>query len=150
MQYGYGGAGRTVPQQPPPQQIKGSFPAQPGDVYGASGTHPANAYMMYDGGEGGRTHHPPPQPPHFAQGGYPPTSASLQNPNLMVRNPSQSQFVRNHPYNELIEKLVNMGFRGDHVASVIQRMEESGQTIDFNSVLDRLNVHNSVGPQRGW
>ncbi|CAK8575584.1 unnamed protein product [Lathyrus sativus] len=155
MQYGYGGTGRTVPQQPPPQQIKSSFPSQPGDVYGAGGTHqalppPGNAYMMYDGGEGGRTHHPPPQPSHFAQSGYPPTSASLQNPNLMVRNPSQSQFVRNHPYNELIEKLVNMGFRGDHVASVIQRMEESGQTIDFNSVLDRLNVHGSVGPQRGW
>lgn len=156
MQYGYGGTGRTVPQQPPPQQIKGSFPSQPGDVYGASGTHPAlppppgNAYMMYDGGEGGRAHHPPPQPSHFAQSGYPPTSASLPNPNLLVRNPSQSQFVRNHPYNELIEKLVNMGFRGDHVASVIQRMEESGQTIDFNSVLDRLNVHSSVGPQRGW
>ncbi|CAL5211897.1 unnamed protein product [Lathyrus oleraceus] len=156
MQYGYGGTGRTVPQQPPPQQIKSSFPSQPGDVYGAGGTHqalpppPGNAYMMYDGGEGGRTHHPPPQPSHFAQSGYPPTSASLQNPNLMVRNPSQSQFVRNHPYNELIEKLVNMGFRSDHVASVIQRMEESGQTIDFNSVLDRLNVHGSVGPQRGW
>ncbi|XP_061346496.1 uncharacterized protein LOC133292133 [Gastrolobium bilobum] len=157
--YGYGGAGRTVPQQSPPQQqIKGSYTAQGGDMYGTSGTHPAlpppppgSAYMMYDG-EGGRTHLPPPQP-HFAQGGYPPTSASLQNPtghNLMVRNPSQSQFARNHPYNELIEKLASMGFRGEHVASVIQRMEESGQPIDFNSVLDRLNVHGSVGPQRGW
>ncbi|CAJ2655071.1 unnamed protein product [Trifolium pratense] len=147
MQYGYGGTGRTVPQQPPPQQIKGSFSSQPSDAYGASGTHtpPGNAYMMYDGGEGGRTQHPPPQPSHFAQSGYPPTGASLQNPNLMVRNPSQSQFARNHPYNELIEKLVSMGFRGDHVVSVIQRMEESGQTVDFNSILDRLN-----GPQRGW
>ncbi|TKY66856.1 hypothetical protein E2542_SST09747 [Spatholobus suberectus] len=153
--YGYGGAGRTVPQQPPPQQMKGSFPAQAGEMYGPTGTLPAlpppsSAYMMYDG-EGGRTHHPP--QPHFAQPGYPPASASLQNSpghNLMVRNPNQSQFVRNHPYNELIEKLVSMGFRGDHVASVIQRMEESGQAIDFNSVLDRLNVHSSVGPQRGW
>ncbi|KAH1142681.1 hypothetical protein AAZX31_12G107000 [Glycine max] len=153
--YGYGGAGRTVPQQPPPQQMKSSFPAPPADMYGPSGNLPAlpppsGAYMMYDG-EGGRTHHPP--QPHFAQPGYPPTSASLQNPppglNLMVRNPNQSQFIRNHPYNELIEKLVSMGFRGDHVASVIQRMEESGQAIDFNSVLDRLNVHSSVGPQRG-
>ncbi|XP_020237592.1 trithorax group protein osa isoform X2 [Cajanus cajan] len=157
MTYGYGGAGRTVPQQPPPQQMKGSFPAQPGEMYGPTGNlsalpPPSSAYMMYDG-EGGRTHHPPQPPSHFAQPGYPPTSASLQNPpghNLMVRNPNQSQFVRNHPYNELIEKLVSMGFRGDHVASVIQRMEESGQAIDFNSVLDRLNVHGSVGPQRGW
>ena len=67
----------------------------------------------------------------------------------MGRNPNQTQFMRNHPYNELIEKMVSMGFRGDHVASVIQRMEDSGQPIDFNSVLDRLNVHGSVGPQRG-
>ncbi|KAJ1434550.1 UBA-like domain DUF1421 [Sesbania bispinosa] len=154
MPYGYSGTGRTVPQQPPPQQIKGSFLAQPG-VYGSSGSHathpPASAYMVYDG-EGGRAHYPP-QSTTFAQAGYPPTSASLQNPaphNLMARNPSQPQYIRSHPYNELIEKLVNMGFRGDHVASVIQRMEESGQPIDFNSLLDQLNVHSSVGPQRGW
>ncbi|KAK7404989.1 hypothetical protein VNO78_06096 [Psophocarpus tetragonolobus] len=154
--YGYGGAGRTVPQQAPPQQMKGSFPAPPGEMYGPTGSLPAlpapsSTYMMYDG-EGGRTHVPS-QPPHFAQAGYPPSSASHHNPpghNIMVRNPNQSQYVRNHPYNELIEKLVSMGFRGDHVASVIQRMEESGQAIDFNSVLDRLNVHSSVGPQRGW
>ncbi|CAL0328989.1 unnamed protein product [Lupinus luteus] len=146
--HGYGGgSGRTVPpQQPPPQQMKVSFPAQQGDAYGP----PGSAYMMYDGGEGGRTRHAPQQQlPHYAQSGYPPTSASLQNPNHTVRNPNQSQFFRNHPYSELIEKLVSMGFRGDHVANVIQRMDESGQPIDFNSVLDKLNVHGSVGPQRG-
>lgn len=41
----------------------------------------------------------------FAQGGYPPQSASLQNPaphNLTVRNPSELQLMRSHPYNELI------------------------------------------------
>ncbi|KAE9616875.1 hypothetical protein Lal_00034822 [Lupinus albus] len=135
MLYGHGGgSGRTVPQHQPQ-----------GDVYGP----PASAYMTYDG-DGGRTHQPPQQqPPHYAQPGYPPTSSSLQNPNLMVRNPNQTQFVRNNPYNELIEKLVSMGFRGDHVVNVIQRMEEIGQLIDFNSVLDRLNVHGSVGLQRG-
>lgn len=53
------------------------------------------------------------------------------------------QFVRNHRYNELIEKMVSMGYRGDHVASVIQRLEESGQPVDFNAVLDRLNGHSS-------
>ncbi|MED6114320.1 hypothetical protein PIB30_079139 [Stylosanthes scabra] len=155
MPYGYSGAGRTGPQQPLTPQIKGSFPAQPGDPYGTSATHaahpPTSAYMIYDS-EGGRTH-PPPQPSHFAQAGYPPSNALLQNPaphNPMVRNPSQTQYIRGHPYSDLIEKLVNMGFRGDHVAGVIQRMEESGQPIDFNSVLDRLNVHGSVGPQRAW
>ncbi|KAJ0113083.1 hypothetical protein Patl1_02246 [Pistacia atlantica] len=39
---------------------------------------------------------------------------------------------------------------GDVVANVIQRMEESGQPVDFNAVLDRLNLHSSGGTQRGW
>lgn len=65
----------------------------------------------------------------------------------MVRPPQQ---VRNHPYNELIEKLVSMGYRGDHVVNVIQRLEESGQPVDFNAILDRMNGHSSGGPQRGW
>ncbi|KAG2717318.1 hypothetical protein I3760_03G170000 [Carya illinoinensis] len=155
MPYGYGGAGRTVPQQP--QQIKSNFGAQPGDGYAAVGPQqvlpPGSSYMMYD--SEGRAHHSP-QPPHYAQGVYPPTSVSLQNPqpstgpNILVRNSAHSQFYRNHPYSELIEKLASMGFRGDHVASVIQRMEESGQPVDFNTVLDRLNMHSSGGSQRGW
>ena len=155
--YGYGVPGRTAPQQPP-QQIKGTFGAQPADGYMAPGSHPplppGSAYMMYDS-EDRRMHHPP-QQPHFSQGGYPPENVSLQTPqpgtgpNVMIRNTSHSQFVRNHPYSDLIEKLVSMGFRGDHVASVIQRLEESGQPVDFNAVLDRLNVHSSGGSQRGW
>ncbi|KAE8696621.1 ethylene-responsive family protein [Hibiscus syriacus] len=64
-------------------------------------------------------------------------------------NTGHPQYVRNHPYNELVEKLVGMGFRVDHVGSVIQRMEESGQPVDFNAVLDRLSVHSSGGSQRG-
>ncbi|PON87802.1 hypothetical protein TorRG33x02_163470 [Trema orientale] len=153
--FGYSAAARAAPQQLPPQQIKGSYGAQPGDGYAAPGPHPAlppgSSYMMYDS-EGSRAHYPP-QVPHFTQGGYPPASASLQTPppnatpSLMVRNP---QFTRNHPYGELIEKLVSMGFRGDHVVSVIQRMEDSGQPIDFNAVLDRLSAHSSGAPQRGW
>ncbi|XVF01993.1 hypothetical protein REPUB_Repub04eG0137900 [Reevesia pubescens] len=156
ISYGYGVPGRTAPQQPP-QQIKGTFGSQQADGYMAPGSHPqlppGSAYMMYDS-EGGRTHHPP-QQPHFSQGGYPPANASVQTPqpgtgpNVMIRNTSHSQFVRNHPYGDLIEKLVSMGFRGDHVASVIQRMEESGQPVDFNAVLDRLNVQSSGGSQRG-
>lgn len=154
--YGYG-AGRPVPQQPPPQQIKSPYGAQSADGYAAAaGTHstlpPGSTYMIYDG-EGGRSHIPP-QQPHFAQGGYPPQQPhlSLQSsqpaagPNMLPHNPSHSHFTRNHPYSELIEKLVSMGFRGDHVVSIIQRMEETGQPVDFNAVLDRLNV----GPQRGW
>lgn len=157
MPYGYG-AGRTVPQQPPPQQIKSTFGAQPGDGYATAGPlpplAPGSTYMMYDG-EVGRTLHPP-QQPHFPQGGYPSTNLSLQTSqpatgtNMLPRNPSHSHFIRNHPYSELIEKLVSMGFRGDHVVGVIQRMEESGQPVDFNAVLDRLNVHSAGVSQRGW
>ncbi|XP_021827190.1 trithorax group protein osa isoform X1 [Prunus avium] len=153
MPFGYSGAGRPIQQQPPPQQLKGAFGAQAGEGYAAAGPHPAlppgSTYMMYDG-EGGRTHYSA-QVPHY---GYPPTSAPHQTPqpttapNLMARNP---QFIRNHPYSELIEKLASMGFRSDHVLSVIQRMEERGEPIDFNAVIDRLsNVHSSGGPQRGW
>ncbi|PPD87332.1 hypothetical protein GOBAR_DD15718 [Gossypium barbadense] len=150
--YGYGVPGRTAPQP-----IKGTFEAQPRDGYQASVSHPplppGSAYMMYDS-EVGRAHHPP-QQPHFSQGGYPPANVSLQtpqpgpSPNVMMRNSSHSQYVRNHPYSYLIEKFVSMGFRADHIASVIQRMEESGQAVDFNAVLDRLNVQSSGGTQRG-
>ncbi|CAK7324007.1 unnamed protein product [Dovyalis caffra] len=152
MPYGYG-AGRTAvpqqPQQPPPQQIKGSFGAQPSDVYATAGPQPglppASAYMMYDG-EGGRTHHQP-QQPQFPQGGYPPQPAA--GTGMLPRHSNPSHFVRNNPYSDLIEKLVSMGFRGDHVVSVIQRMEEGGEPVDFNAVLDRLNVHSSGSSQRG-
>ncbi|KAH7576930.1 hypothetical protein JRO89_XS01G0177000 [Xanthoceras sorbifolium] len=158
MPYGYGASGRTVPQQTPPQQMKGNFGTQAGDGYAAAGSLPSlppgSAYMMYDG-EGGRTHHPT-QPSHFPQGGYPQNFNQNTPPNagtnIMPRNPSHSQFIRNHPYGDLIEKLASMGFRVDHAASVIQRMEDSGQSVDFNSVLDRLSGHSSGpgGPQRGW
>ncbi|XP_045800714.1 mediator of RNA polymerase II transcription subunit 15-like [Trifolium pratense] len=149
----------SMPIQKPysgiPTQIKGHYPSQPGNPYGTSGVHntppPASAYVMHES-EGGRVNYPP-QPSQSAQGVYPPQSASVQNPalqNLPVRNPSQPQLVRSHPYNELIENLVSMGVRGDLVVSIIQRLEETGQPVNFNSVLDRLNVHSSLGPQRGW
>jgi hypothetical protein len=151
MPYGYGGPGRTtVPQQPP--QTTAGYGGQPGgDGYSvaAGGPHPnlppGSAYMIYDG-DAGRVPLPPPQSqqPHMQQGGgYPPPGTSSGANNLMPRN-------RNNPYGELIEKMMSMGFRGEHVVGVIQRMEESGQQVDFNSVLDRLNVHSSGSPQRGW
>lgn len=158
VSYEYGGPGRMGQQQPPLPPPKGTFGAHPSETYQAAGPQsmapPTSGYMMYEG-DMARAHHQP-QQMHFPQGAYPPTNLPVQNPhpapggNLVGRNPSHSQFVRNHPYGELIEKLVNMGFRGDHVASVIQRLEESGQPVDFNAVLDRLNVHPSGNSQRGW
>ncbi|CAI0460977.1 unnamed protein product [Linum tenue] len=156
--YGYGGTTRPVPQQQlqQPQQIKVPFVGQACDGFTTTGPlgalPPGSAYMVYEG-DGGRA--------HFSQGGYhPPPNLPLQSsqqpggaaaaPNMMPRNPGQGHFIRNHPYNELIEKLVNMGFRGDHVMGVIQRMEETGQPVDFNAVLDRLSVHSSGSSQRVW
>lgn len=147
MSYGFGVPGIPVqqsqPQSQPPQHVKGAFGSQPGDGYPVP-SHPAgnaNAYMVYDS-EGPREHHPHQSP--FPPGSYPPSSS-----NLRIRNSSPPHFLRNNPYSELVEKLVSMGYRGEHVVNVIQRMEENGQPVDFNSVLDRLNGHSSSGGQRG-
>ncbi|XP_021737013.1 arginine-glutamic acid dipeptide repeats protein-like isoform X1 [Chenopodium quinoa] len=158
MPYGYGVPSRPIQPQPSPPHMKAGFSSQPGDGYATSGSHQpissAGTYMLYDS-EGGRSHHTP-QPSHYSQGSYPPTNPSLPNMpppnsnNLMIRSPAPQQYVRNHPYNELVDKLVSMGYRGDHVMSVIQRLEESGQPVDFNAVLDRLNGHSSGGSQRSW
>ncbi|XP_042014228.1 putative uncharacterized protein DDB_G0291608 [Salvia splendens] len=153
LPYGYGAPARPIQQQVPTQQHKTGYAAQSGDGYMTVGPRPqlppGNAYMVFDG-ESGRAHHLPPQP-QFQQNVYPSNSIPPQNPprvpsNNMLGTP---QPMRGHPYNELIEKLGNMGYRSDHVIGVIQRLEESGQPIDFNSVLDRLNGHSS-GSQRGW
>ncbi|CAO2814454.1 unnamed protein product [Amaranthus hypochondriacus] len=157
MPYGYGGPNRPAQPHPSPH-VKSGFPSQPGDGYVTDGSHPpissAGNYMLYDG-DGGRSHQPP-QPAHYSQGVYANANPSVpnlpppSNSNLMIRNPSPQQYVRNHPYHELIDKLVSMGYRGDHVVSVIQRLEESGQAVDFNAVLDRLNGHSSGSSQRSW
>lgn len=169
--YGYVGSGVTVSQQLP--QVKNAFGPQAGEGYlpsgPQSGLSSGGTYMMYDRESGRPSHHPPqpqqpphhspqPQQPHFNQSGYPPANASLQipqhpsGPHVIPRNPNHPHFMRNqnqnHPYGEIVEKLVGMGFRSDHVASVIHRMEESGQPVDFNAVLDGLS--NSGGPQRVW
>ncbi|XP_042501650.1 RNA polymerase II degradation factor 1-like [Macadamia integrifolia] len=167
MAYGYGGVIRptvqpslppqlNIQRQPQPPTNQSAFGVHLSDgSFSGAGPHPqpqGQGYMMYEG-EGGRTH---PLPSHYQQGGYPPTHASLQNPkpsaggNLLVRHPSSSQMMRSHMYSEMIEKAVSMGYMREHVAAVIHRLEESGQQVDFNSVLDRLNVHSSGGSQRGW
>ncbi|XP_073026120.1 uncharacterized protein [Primulina eburnea] len=152
LPYGYGAAGRPIQPQPSSQNLKTGYVSQSGDVFMNSGSRPAlppgAPYMMFDG-EGGRAHHALPQP-HFQQGAYPPSSIPLNAQRIPGTNMVVPQSTRNHPYNELIEKLVSMGYRGDHVVGVIQRLEESGQPVDFNAVLDRLNGHSSGGSQRGW
>ncbi|XP_071701559.1 uncharacterized protein [Rutidosis leptorrhynchoides] len=149
--YTYGGPTQTVqPQQPPhhqppppAQHLKPAY-GQQSDGYTQSGPPQGNAYMMYDNQAGNS---------HLTQGGYPPNPQHTGpagaagggggGGGMVSRHVQQS--MRNHPYNELVDKLVSMGYRSDHVMSVIQRLDESGQTVDFNAVLDRLNGHPS-----GW
>ncbi|KAI4363832.1 hypothetical protein MLD38_020000 [Melastoma candidum] len=156
--YGYSGQGGIGidPQQPPTQTIPGSNSAPQADLaYAAGGLHgavPRGGYVIYDR-EGGRVSHPRQQPHFVPSGAYPLGSIPIQSqppPNPVARAPGQSQYLRNHPHSDLIEKLMNMGFRGDHAAAVIQKTEESGQQVNFNSVLDRLSVQSSGGHQRGW
>ncbi|RAL45055.1 hypothetical protein DM860_003814 [Cuscuta australis] len=133
--YGYG---RPAQQQAPAQHIRPAFGGT-GDSYVVSGPHTSlgqgSGYAMYDGGV-----------PH---GGYPQQPASTSN--VMARPVAPPpQLMRSHPYNELVEKMVGMGYRGDHVVSAIQRLEESSQAVDFNAILDRLNGHSSGGSQRSW
>ncbi|CAF2150491.1 hypothetical protein HID58_001780 [Brassica napus] len=146
--YGYG-----APPPQAPQQTKMSYNPQTGDGYLPAGPPPPPGYAnaMY---ESGRMQYPPPQPhqqqhAHYMQGpqggGYAPQQHQAGGGNTGTPPP-----VSRSKYGELIEKLVSMGFRGDHVMAVIQRMEESGQAIDFNALLDRLSAQSSGGPPRGW
>ncbi|XP_071698810.1 uncharacterized protein [Rutidosis leptorrhynchoides] len=151
MPYGFGGPGRTnQPQpQPPPQHLKPGFGGQLGDGYVGGGPGlQGNTYMSYEI-EGGRVPQHPSHPSQLPQSGYPPKPPQQNcGSSVMVRPPPQ--VMRNHPYNELIDKLGSMGYRGEHMMNVIQRLEDSGQTVDFNTVLDKLNARPSGGSQRGW
>ncbi|CAM8934915.1 unnamed protein product [Rhodiola kirilowii] len=147
MPYGY--VGRPVQQQPLlHQQIKTNNGA-PSNVYTSAGPHQSLSsatYVMYANEEVRRQ---PPHPSQFPQAGsYPQATVPGQHTRVsMINNPNQPQFARNH--NDLIEKFLNMGFRADHVISVIHRIEESGQAADFNTVFNTLNVQSS-GLRRGW
>ena len=62
-----------------------------------------------------------------------------------------SHMMRGHPYGEMMEKAITMGYPRDQVLNVTQRMAESGQPMDFNTLLDRLNDAGSgAPPPRAW
>lgn len=148
ISFGYLGVSRPVQPQPPHQHLKATFGAQAGDGYVTSGPHPTlspgNTYVMYDGESGTPSHLPQ---SHIQQSNYSQNQQQPNATNLMVRPP---QIMRNNPYSELFEKLVSMGYRGDQVVTVIQRLEQSGQPVDFNVVLDRLNALSPGSSQRAW
>ncbi|EOA16491.1 hypothetical protein CARUB_v10004649mg [Capsella rubella] len=145
--YGYS----APPPPQAPQQTKMLYSPQTGDGYLPSGPPPPAGYAnaMY---EGGRMQYNTPQPPqqqqsHYLQG--PQGGGYAPQPHQAGGGNTGAPPVLRSKYGELIEKLVSMGFRADHVMAVIQRMEESGQPIDFNALLDRLSGQSSGGPPRG-
>jgi len=55
---------------------------------------------------------------------------------LWLRALANPHFIHMHAYNEMIEKFGSMGFKGDHVVSTVQSMQEIEHPKDFNSLLD--------------
>lgn len=68
----------------------------------------------------------------------------------MVSNSGGGHLPSGHAYDELVEQVAGMGFSGDQIRGVIQRLTENGQPVDMNTVLDRLNSSTAGPSQRGW
>ncbi|CAA7408629.1 unnamed protein product [Spirodela intermedia] len=116
---------------PPPQVSKAGG-------YAAPVPYPPHSNVQSYGAPGGGG---AARPQHFLPGAYPPPGGMHQG----------MQMPRSHPYAELIDKAINMGYLRDHVIGAVRRMEESGQPVDFNSLLDVLNARPAAPPsQRGW
>uniref|UniRef100_A0A0A9GWD0 DUF1421 domain-containing protein n=1 Tax=Arundo donax TaxID=35708 RepID=A0A0A9GWD0_ARUDO len=148
--YSYGGPG-IPPSQPLPQHNMQRHPLPPSSQ-GSFGPPPSKG--SYAG---------PPQyaPQGNSQGyntgyGYPPSGPSAVQPPQMppggvgMSHPG-THMMRGHPYGEMIEKAISMGYPRDQVLNVTQRMAETGQPMDFNTLLDRLNEAGSgAPPPRAW
>lgn len=135
-----GYSGGPMQLQPPSQHINENSVA----AYGSVGPHqslcPANTttYLMYSN-EDGKSQS------HFPQGTHLPTAQPRQH----MQHVSIVHNTRNSTQNELVGKLVNSGFRADRVLPVIQTMEQNREVINYNSVLNKLNIQSS-GHHRGW
>ncbi|KAG2600787.1 basic salivary proline-rich protein 1-like [Panicum virgatum] len=140
--YSYGGPG-FPPSQPPPQ-----IPPSSQSSYG-----PPPSKGSYAGGPAQFA--PQGNPQGYGAGyGYPPSGPpAVQPPQIPpgggMSHPG-SHMMRGHPYGEMIEKAIAMGYPRDQVLNVTQRMAESGQQMDFNTLLDRLNEAGSGAPPRAW
>ncbi|GJM93096.1 hypothetical protein PR202_ga09622 [Eleusine coracana subsp. coracana] len=140
--YSYGGPG-IPPSQPPPQHNMQRHPLPPSQ--GSFGPPPPSKGSY----AGPQQYAPHGNPQGYNTGyGYPPSGASAVPPAQMPSG--GSHMMRGHPHGEVIEKAIMMGYPRDQVLNVIQRMTESGQPMDFNTLLDRLNEAGSGAPPRAW
>ncbi|KAF0918888.1 hypothetical protein E2562_027332 [Oryza meyeriana var. granulata] len=144
--YSYGGSGIPPPQHnmqrqqlaPPSQGSFGPPPSKGGYArppqYAPQGSsHGYNTTYGY-----------PPSGPSAGQASQMPPG------NVGMTHPGSHQMMRGHPYGEMIEKAITMGYPREQVLNVIQRMTESGQPMDFNTLLDRLNEAGTGAPPRAW
>ncbi|KAL5226547.1 hypothetical protein ABZP36_014812 [Zizania latifolia] len=146
MPYSYGG-----PAIPPPQHSM-QRPQLPPPSQGSFRPPPSK------GGYAGPPQYAPQGNSHdyHTTYGYPPSGPSaVQAPqippgNVGMNHPGSHHMMRGHPYGEIIEKAITMGYPREQVMNVIQRMTESGQPMDFNTLLDRLNEAGSGAPPRAW
>ncbi|XP_008810226.2 trithorax group protein osa-like isoform X2 [Phoenix dactylifera] len=150
VSFGYGEPSSTVsppmpqhslqrqPQPPTSQSSFGPSPSKGGYVGPAPYTPPLNVQSY------STTYNYPPSNVSAAQ------NQQLPPGNVVGVHHPGPQLMRSHPYGEMIEKAVSMGYARDHVASVIQRVGESGQPMDFNSLLDMLNGRVTGGSTRVW
>ncbi|KAK1325866.1 hypothetical protein QJS10_CPA01g02019 [Acorus calamus] len=94
-----------------------------------------------------------PLPPQIAKGGYAggggPTPVMRYGGSMGTYGGVAGSHM-GYPYAELAEKAVSMGYGREQVLMAIQRMEESGERVDFNALLDRLNMSGGGVAQRGW
>ena len=147
--YSYGGPG-FPPSQPPPQHSMQRHQLPPSSQ-GSYGPPPSKG--SYAGGPAQFA--PQGNPQGYGAGyGYPPSGPpAVQPPQIPpgggMSHPG-SHMMRGHPYGEMIEKAIAMGYPRDQVLNVTQRMAESGQQMDFNTLLDRLNEAGSGAPPRAW
>ncbi|XP_072994072.1 uncharacterized protein [Typha latifolia] len=122
-----GGSGSTISQPATHNTTQGQH--QPPSSQRSFGPQPS---------KGGYTSAAPYTPPANVQGYNTP---GLHHPGTQLRN---------HPYGEMIEKAVSMGYPRDLVLNLVDRMTVGGQTMDFNALLDGLSGRGSGAPPRVW
>ncbi|KAK4385999.1 hypothetical protein Sango_2470500 [Sesamum angolense] len=145
------------PNQSPAEMVPNSMPMQVSFV-GAPQPGSTGPEATYGYGSAGRPIQQQPPPQHLKpgygsaiRGGLSPTGprSALPPGNHLTWFDGEGGRTSSSPAASLPTKRLS-STAGDHIVGVIQRLEESGQTIDFNSVLDRLNGTPSGGSQRVW
>ena len=123
---------------PPPDRGYPPYPPRhyppPGGAGGAGGGPPHH-------GGGPPPHHGPPGVPFHPHGGPPPGAPyGPPFPGAGPRAGPASIETRNVKVSmdKIVEDFANMGFTRDQIVGVIRELQDSGQGVDLNVVLDRL------------